>query len=329
MRLSLFSVLDHYPDRSRSVAQLYAGLARQAGLGDALGYDTFFVAEHHFHPYGVAPDPAVLLAALAQRTRRIRLGTAIATLPFRDVVATAESYAMLDVLSEGRLVLGVGSGYLAHEFAGFGIDPAEKRGRFDEALPVLRRLLAGERVAHEGTFLRVREVALNVLPLQPRVPIYVAVLRREAAFHVGRAGELMMSVPYASVGDLDEVGALVADYRRGRREAGLDRGEVVLAFHTHVAESDAAARDAAAAAFDRYVETRLYARRVTYDEVAARGLCLFGSVATVEERLRALAALGVDHVMALQDFGLLPADAVARSMTLLMGKAAPRLLPAR
>jgi alkanesulfonate monooxygenase SsuD/methylene tetrahydromethanopterin reductase-like flavin-dependent oxidoreductase (luciferase family) len=123
MRYSTFSVNDHHPRLARSVPQLYAQVMRQCELAESLGYDTFFCAEHHFHEYGVVPDPAVMLSALAQRTKRIRLGTAISILTFHDPRRIAETYSMLDMMSGGRLVFGVGSGYLAHEFVGYGINP--------------------------------------------------------------------------------------------------------------------------------------------------------------------------------------------------------------
>ena len=84
MRYSLFSVNDHYPSLVRTVPQLYAQVIHSCELAERLGYDTFFCAEHHFHEYGVVPDPAVMLSALAQRTKRIRLGTAISILTFHD-----------------------------------------------------------------------------------------------------------------------------------------------------------------------------------------------------------------------------------------------------
>ena len=244
MRLSIFSVQDHYPAGARSVAQLYGEVIAQAELADRLGYDTFWVAEHHFHEYGVVPNPAVMLATLAQRTKRLRLGTAISILTFHNPLTVAENYAMVDVLSGGRLVYGVGSGYLPHEFAGYAIDPAEKRDRFDENLAIVRRLLAGERVSAKGRFSQIDAVALNVKPLQREVPIYVAVLRREAAFHIGKQGNNLMCVPYASVDHFNEIGDLIGDYRRGRTEAGFapSDDDAVVTLHTHVAESDAAAR---------------------------------------------------------------------------------------
>ena len=181
MKLSIFSVQDHYPDRHRSLPQLYADVIAQARHAEALGYDTFWVAEHHFHEYGAVPNPAVFLSHLAAHTHRLRLGTAISILTFHHPATVAENYAMVDALSGGRLSLGVGSGYLKHEFEGYDVDPAIKRERFDEALMLVQRLLAGERVHHEGQFHTLRDVRLNVLPVQTTVPIHVAILRREAA----------------------------------------------------------------------------------------------------------------------------------------------------
>ncbi len=317
MRFSVFSVVDHHPAGGRSVAEFYRETLARAELAERLGFEAYFLAEHHFHEYGVVPDPAVILSAIAQRTTRLRLGTAISVLPFRHPLNVAESYAMLDVLSGGRVVLGVGSGYLAHEFAGLGIDAAEKRERFDESLAVLKQALGGERVTFHGKFIRLEGVAINVRPVQrPTPPIYVAVLRKDGAFHVGRQGNNLMSVPYVSVERFAEVGEIAAEYARGRAESGQPGGDALYAFHTHVADSRDACRREAAAAFDLYVATRLYAKRQTYDDVMASGLALFGTVEDVAEKLVELWRMGVRHVLTLSDFGLMPALAVERSMRL-------------
>ena len=328
MKLSIFSVQDHYPAQARTVPQLYGEIIAQAELADALGYDTFWVAEHHFHEYGVVPNPAVMLSTLAQRTKRLRLGTAISILTFHNPLTVAESYAMVDVLSGGRLVYGVGSGYLPHEFTGYAIDPAEKRDRFDENLAIIRRLLAGERVTAQGKYSKVDAVALNVLPVQHEVPIYVAVLRREAAFHIGKQGNNLMCVPYASLENFDQIEDLIAEYRRGKAEAGLapSDDDAVVTLHTHVAESDEAARQNAETAFNLYVDTRLYARKSTYDDAMRNGLHLFGSVETVTEKLAALHRFGVRHVSTLQNFGLMPQHLVRASMERLVREVRPRLM---
>jgi len=327
MRLSIFSVQDHYPTRERFLPQLYREVIAQAELADRLGYDTFFVAEHHFHEYGAVPNPAVMLSTLAQRTTRLRLGSAISILTFHHPLTVAESYAMVDVLSGGRMVLGVGSGYLKHEFEGYHIDPAEKRERFDENLAILKRALAGERITYKGKFNTLEAVQINVLPVQPSIPIYVAILKKEGAYHVGRQGNNIMCVPYASVDRFEEIGPMLAEFRRGRAEAGLPPSDDdnVFAFHTHVAESDEACRREAADAFDLYVATRLYAKRQVYDDIMRSGLGLFGSVDTVVDKMVRLYEMGIRHVMALQNFGMMPEKLVHNSMRLMAEEVMPRV----
>jgi len=317
MRYSVMSVQDHYPGRGRSVPEFYAEVMAQGERADALGYDAFFLAEHHFHEYGAVPDPSVFLASLAQRTRRLRLGTSISVLTFRNPLTVAETSSMVDILSGGRLVLGVGSGYLKHEFEGFRVNPAEKRERFDEALEVMTKALSVEGVSFHKKYLTVEDVAINVIPLQtPTPPIYLATLRREGAYHIGSKGQKMMCVPYASVDSFDEIGAIVAEFRKGQRDAGVqpDDDDVLLALHAHVAVDDDEARVQAAAPFDLYVATRLYAKRQTYDDVLRSGLSLIGGVQTVARKLKQLEEMGVHHVLAIHNFGMIPQYQVMVSM---------------
>ena len=318
MRYSVFSVNDHHPRLARTVPELYRQVMRQCELGEALSYDTFFCAEHHFHEYGVVPDPAVMLAALAQRTKSIRLGTAISILTFHDPRRIAETYSMVDMMSGGRLVFGVGSGYLAHEFQGYDADPKEKRDRFNENLAIVKRLMAGESFAYHGKFSKSEKVVLNVRPHEGKLPpIYVAVLAREAAFHVGKQGNQLFTVPYASCKDFADIGIMFAEYRKGRAEAGLATADDdhVFVLHTHVAESDAACEAECKAAYDLYVETRLYAKKHVYEDILANGICLMGSVATVVEKMCRLHEMGIRHVAILNNFGALAPALVERSMT--------------
>ncbi len=328
MKFSLFTVQDHYPQRERTVAQFYKETLEQCILADELGFDIFFVAEHHFHEYGVFPNPAIFLAAAAQHTERIRLGPAVSVLPFRNPLNVAEDYAMLDILSGGRCVLGVGSGYLAHEFEGFGVSGAEKRERFDEALTLLRRALHGERITFDGKYHALDDVAINVQPIQrPHPPIYVAVLRKEAAYYVGRAGNRLISIPYASVDSFEQVEPLVTEYLRGCGEGDSDRSaeDAIIAFHTYVTESDEAARREAGDAFDLYVDTRLYARKQSYDDIIRSGLALFGSVDTVVDKLVRLHAMGVRHVAMLYSFGLLDPALITRSLRRIAEEVIPQV----
>lgn len=330
MKLSMLSVVDHYPELSRGVGQFYRELIDQAVLADRLGYQAFFIAEHHFHPYGAVANPAVILAAIAQRTERILLGPSVTILPFRDPRTVAEDYATLDLLSNGRLILGLGSGYLRHEFDGFGRDPAEKRARFDEGMELVKRLMAGERVKFAGRFNQLNDVRLNVLPAQRDVPVYVAALTKEAVYYIGRQGNGLLTIPYGTLDSLDEMGALAASFERGRAEAGARPMPHGLAshmttFHTLVARTEAAAEEAVRGPFELYCRTRLYAKPWSYDQIRANGLALFGSVENVADKLVALAKMGITSVNTIANFGAMPPETVHTSMRLMIEEVLPRV----
>ncbi len=344
MRISIFSVQDHHPRHPRTIPELYEQVAAQCQLAEQLGYDTFMVAEHHFHEYGSVPNPAVYLAMLAERCKRIRLASGISILTFHHPLTLAESWAMVDILSNGRLTLGVGSGYLKHEFAGYAIDPAHKRERFDENLAILKRALSGERVSHSGKFTSVDQVQLQVAPIQqPTPPIYCAVLAREAAYWIGRQGNNLLCVPYASVDTFDQIASLVSEYQRGYAESpeaspqstplstpqstpkSGPKGDVMVCLHAHAAASDAACRERAAKPFDLYVETRLYAKSQTYDDIMKSGLALFGDTDTLVDKMIRLYDMGVDHVVLLQNFGYMAPTLVHDSMRLFAQDILPRV----
>ncbi|MFD2756445.1 LLM class flavin-dependent oxidoreductase [Comamonas terrae] len=329
MRYSIFSVQDHHPSLHRSVAQLYEQVIAEAKLAESLGYDTFFVAEHHFHECGSVPNPAVFLAALARETTKIRLGVAVSNITIHNPLTIAEDYAMVDMLSGGRLTLGVGSGYLRHEFEGHRVSPEEKRERFDENLQVVVQALTGEPVHFQGKYNDLPGVALNVQPLQKdRLPIHVAIQRREAAYHVGRQGRNIFSLPYSCLTSFEEIRGLVEDYRKGYRESGAPgEGSAVLAFHCHVAETDEQAKLNAEQAFNLYLDTRLfYDTRRTYDTVVSAGLGMFGSLRTVADQLVGLSEMGIDHVMFLQNFGVLDSKLVHDSMHRIANEVMPEVL---
>jgi alkanesulfonate monooxygenase SsuD/methylene tetrahydromethanopterin reductase-like flavin-dependent oxidoreductase (luciferase family) len=323
MRFSLFSTTDHYPSKARSLRELYAQLLDEIELGDQLGFDAYFVAEHHFHEYGAVPSPAVLLAAAARRTERIGLGVAIVPLPFHDPIRVAEDYGMVDMLSDGRLRFGIGSGYLPHEFSGFGKGPWEKRHRFEEAIEVIETAWKGDRFSHHGLYYHYDDVQLNVTPRQRKVPVWVAILRAEAAYYIGRQGRNLMLLPYASVEDASGIADLAREYRRGLGEtrSAAGGGDFTLTLQTFVTAGEGLA--AARQAMELYLSTRLYARQRALDELDAKGLVLFGTPEQVSERIVELGELGMTHLMACCDFGGLDRRLVQRSVELLANEVVP------
>ncbi len=329
MNYSMFSVCDHYPDRARTGNALLEQKLQEIVYAETLGYSGYWIAEHHFHEYGLVANPAPVLAAAAQRTTTIRLGPAIAVLPFRNPLLVAEDYAMVDQLSGGRLVMGVGSGYLKHEYEGFGLDGSDKRERFDGGLDIIRRAWLGETITFTSPWFICANANLQLLPLhRPHPPIHIAVIRREAAYHVGRQNNRVIVVPYATVDRLEEIGALIAEYRSGREAAGhtapLD-DDAVVALHAYVAETDDEARAHAAAPFDLYVETRLYAKSQVYDDILRSRLGLFGSVERVVDQIVELHGMGVPHLMLMMNFGNMAQEHVHRSMRLMTEEVIPRV----
>ena len=126
-----------------------------ASRADALGYDTAWVAEHHFsNQYGIMPDVFTYMGYLAARTERIRLSTAVVTLPLYEPVRVVENMAFVDILSGGRVTLGLGSGYRPYEFEGFGRDFDARRDVQEEAIDVILRLVHERRVQHAGARFR-------------------------------------------------------------------------------------------------------------------------------------------------------------------------------
>jgi alkanesulfonate monooxygenase SsuD/methylene tetrahydromethanopterin reductase-like flavin-dependent oxidoreductase (luciferase family) len=244
----------------------------------------------------------------------------VVVLPFDNPLRAAEDYAMVDILSSGRLNLGTGSGYLKHEFDGFEIPGEEKRERFDEGLEILLRAWTGGRFSYAGKYHRVRDVQLNVVPLQkPRPPIWIAVLRNEAAPFVGRKGFPIMMIPYATTEQFSELSETVRAFRQAFAAAGGRREEATVPFglHTYCAESLEEARAHAREAMDRYVRTRLYAKQRAFELLVETDLVAFGSPEDVIRVARRYEEAGLTHFLAITNFGGLEHKKVLRSMELL------------
>lgn len=224
--------------------------------------------------------------------------------------------------------MGVGSGYLKHEYEGFSLDGSDKRERFDGGLDILRRAWAGETITHDSDWFNCANAKLQLLPVQqPHPPIHIAVIRREAAYYVGCQNNGVIMVPYATVDRLEEIGGLIAEYEKGRAEGGHTGAgpDALVALHTYVAETDEEARAHAADPFDLYVATRLYAKSQVYDDILATRLALFGSVERVAGQIAELADMGVKHILFLMNFGNMPRDRVQRSMRLMTEEVMPRV----
>ncbi|MEM0129458.1 MAG: LLM class flavin-dependent oxidoreductase [Thermoplasmata archaeon] len=313
MRAGLFSVLEPHGTGASETTARYREILTLATEAERAGLDSLWVAEHHFGEAGLLPSPVPLLAAAAARTERIRLGPLVSVLPFHDPVLLAEEYAVLDRIAGGRLNFGCGSGYLEAELAGFGVDAASRHERFDRALATIRAAWRGEpvRVERPGAV----PVRLNVTPLTPSgPPITIAVQRAEALPFVARHGAGLALIPYATLESIGELSDWVRRYREAADPASAGGG-VAVAMHVYVANDTGPGL----AALQRYLDQRRatqsthYRAKVARDPrhadartIVERGLALIVRPEELPGRIRSLAAMGIDQILAIVDFGPFP-----------------------
>ncbi len=141
---------------------------------DALGYDEFWCGEHHSSGWEMIASPEMFLAAAGERTKRIKLGTGVISLPYHHPFNVAQRMVQLDHMTGGRAIFGSGPGALASDAHTLGIDPMTQRDRQDEAIAVIRRLFNGERVIAKSDWFTMNDAALQILPLQEEMPFVVA-----------------------------------------------------------------------------------------------------------------------------------------------------------
>ncbi len=174
LRFGLWYSLRNPPEWAQPFSQLYTDVLEQIRWAEQIGYDDVWLTEHHFCDDGHAPSILPLAAAVAARTERIRIGTAVLLLPLHHPIRVAEDGATIDIISNGRFELGVGVGYRPAEFDGLGVARSERGSRTDEALEIIRRLWEGETLGFRGRHHRLDGVRLTPRPVQhPRPPIWV------------------------------------------------------------------------------------------------------------------------------------------------------------
>ena len=163
----------HHPIGEHPALQMRNDIKLAAHL-DALGYDEFWVGEHHSTGWETIASPELFLAAAGENTHRIRLGTGVVSLPYHHPFTIAQRMVQLDHMTGGRVIFGTGPGALPSDAHMLGIDPMTQRDRQDEAIGVLKRLFAGERVTHHSDWFTLQDARLQLFPLQEELPIVTA-----------------------------------------------------------------------------------------------------------------------------------------------------------
>ncbi len=329
-----FGIFDHLDRPGPDLAAHYADRLALVAAADAAGFYGYHVAEHHGTPIGMAPSPGVWLSAVAARTTRLRFGPLVYLLPFYNPLRLVEEICMLDNLSSGRFMLGVGRGISPFEGGFFGIDNAESPFRFAEALEAVRKGLATDRLVHRGEFYKINGVPMELRPLQrPHPPMWYGLGSERS---VGTPARYGMNV--VMLGPTDHLRKVAARYREAwDEESGApERADCPVASpligasrHLVIAETDAEAERLARPAYDRWYRslTQLSSsngfRQITsigdFDEARQLGVVVTGTPDTVRDQLeKQVEIMGVNYLvfqLAFGDLGLGPArrtlDAVA------------------
>ncbi len=303
---------------------LYHLVQQAARFADQRGFSAVWLPERHFHPFGGPyPNPAVLAASLAGATRSIRLRAGSVVLPLHQPAYVAETWSMVDNLSNGRVDVAFGSGWNPNDFV---LSP----DTFGDATNVLRQRVEDVRALWRGATLPLRNgrgetvpTRIYPVPIQQELPVWISTTGNPDTFAwAGAAGFNILTMLLG--GDIDDIAPKIAIYRAARRDAGLDpdAGKVALMLHSFVHENGDFARETIRGPFLDYVRNSVDVQRHGSEEGRTmtdgqreqvigyaferytRSAALFGSPAECRDMLDRAAAAGVDEIACLIDFGV-------------------------
>jgi probable F420-dependent oxidoreductase len=215
------------PGSGRTFAEEYRDIVELARLAETLGFDSVWVSEHHGSSDGYLPSLLPILAGVATATERLQLGTGVILAPFHHPIRLAEDAAVVDQLSGGRLLLGMGLGWREEEFRMFDVPVGRRLGRTTEIVEILRKAWTGERFSHDGRVFRLDEVKVTPPPARDGgPPIYLGGFVEQAIRRAGRLGDGYIR----SRSDLDSAREALTWAEQGAAEAGEDPAELGFAY---------------------------------------------------------------------------------------------------
>ena len=319
----------------QSPAQRYQDTIAQVQLADELGFDAAWLAELHFNPrFSVMPAPLMVGSAIAQTTRRIRIGTAVHLMPLHQPIRLAEEAAALDVLSGGRSIFGIGRGAIPAHFQGYGVDQEEARERFLEGLEMVLGMWAQDGYRYQGKYHQADGITIAPKPLQkPHPPVYIAANSADTFNLVGQLGHNILVAPTI----VTSQGALAGleTYRGELADNGHDPADrdVNVTVHVNVAQDERKARNGFEETINNYLGTlrggsgRGSARAQTLDyETVLNEYAAVGTPEQVAEKLDKFKGMyGPDGFICwFNTGGMLPHEDVKASMSLFAEKVMPR-----
>jgi len=332
-----FGIFDHLDDNGIPLADLFETRLKLTEQYDRAGFRSYHIAEHHSTPLGMAPSPSVFLAAVAQRTKRLRFGPLLYVTPMYHPLRVAEEVVMLDHMSRGRLELGLGRGASPVEIASFGIDPGKAPEINREATEVILKALQSELLDHDGKYYHFKKVLITARPWQqPHPPLWFAPIEPSRAVDAARLnGNMVTLIPDAGVK------ALTDAYRAAwQADGNADAAMPLMGVYRHVvvAESDAKALDIARPAYGLWRHHMAFLWEWAgmefpigtvypqdFDALQAMGMGIAGAPETVRRYIAsAVAATGITYFVGDMAFGSIPFDAASRSVDLFAREVMPQ-----
>jgi alkanesulfonate monooxygenase SsuD/methylene tetrahydromethanopterin reductase-like flavin-dependent oxidoreductase (luciferase family) len=325
-----FGVFDHMDRGAGPLDRFYADRLALVEAYDKAGFYGYHVAEHHATPLGLSPSPSVYLSAVAQRTHRLRLGPLVYTLPLYHPLRLIDEVCMLDQMSGGRMLLGVGRGISPIENRYFGHDPAHTGPMYAEALEVLLRGLTTDELTYEGKYYQFRNVPMELAPLQrPHPPLWYGIGRPDGTVWTAQHKVNIVTNLNATL-----TRAINDRYRAEWRTLGHPPETIpLLGSNRHIvmADTDKEALETARPAYRQWRASflKLWNRHnmqlpnpnalfpEEFDEAEATGRAVAGSPAKVRDFLaRDIADSGVNYLLCRFAFGSLTRAEMERSLTL-------------
>lgn len=284
MKFGIFVFGDNHPELGRTNQKYYEEVLTMAEWAEELGFASFWLGEHHFYWHGTCVSPPMVIAALGQRTKKIRLGPAVSVLPFHHPLIVAEEYALADNLCGGRLNFAVGSGFSPVEFRTFGMSMEEARERYWEAFDVILKAWTQEEFSHEGKFYQIQNGSLYLKPVQkPMPPTWVAASSDETLIKAGELGFPTMGIPFVrsnTILDVKEKNNLFKEsyFRAGHKE----EPDIIVALHAYLHPNEEDAVRFARPHFERVrdylrISTRPGSKVPDFDNVRKEKLVVFSS----------------------------------------------------
>jgi alkanesulfonate monooxygenase SsuD/methylene tetrahydromethanopterin reductase-like flavin-dependent oxidoreductase (luciferase family) len=331
MKFGIFVFGDNHPEIGRSNQKYYEEVLTMAEWAEDLGFDSFWLGEHHFYWYGTCVSPPMVIAALGQRTKKMRLGPAVAVPAFHNPLVLAEEYAFADNLCGGRLDFGLGSGFSPVEFKTFGITIEEAKERFWEATDIILKAWRQDEFSHQGKYYQFENVSLHMKPLQkPMPPVWMAASSDDTLAKAGELGLPIMGIPFARSNTIHDVKAKNDLFKESYVRAGhKGTPDILVALHVCLQRTEEDAVKLARPHFERVVDYLKTSRRPgskvpDLDNIKKENLAVFTTPEDAVAILKDYEKIGVTHVICMVNFGGLPMTDVRRTLGLMSKEVFPK-----